>query len=109
MIADIILINAREFEAKCLNNNICAFILVISDIVDSSILSIPPITIFSKYFDLAEVFFKKAAYTLPKHGLQHLVMEILETLLLQLLYNFSQIELKVFQEYISNNLAKRLI
>ena len=44
------------------------FLLAISKIVDSSILSTPPITIPSEYLDLAKVFSKEIANTLPEHG-----------------------------------------
>ena len=65
--ADIALHTTREFQAECLTEGACVFVLAISDIVDSSILT-APITIPSEYLDLAEVFSEDAANTLLEHG-----------------------------------------
>ncbi len=107
--ANIALLNAGEFEAECLTEGARAFVLAISDIVDSSILSTPPITIPSEYLDLAEVFSEEAANTLPEHGPQDLALETSGTPPFGPLYNLSQVELEVLREYISDNLAKGFI
>ena len=99
------MLNAREFEAECLTKGTCAFVLAISDIVDSSILT-APITIPSEYLDLAEVFSEDAANTLPEYGPQDLALETSGAPQFGPLYNLSQVELEVVREYISDNLAK---
>ena len=97
---DVALVNAGEFEAECLTDGACAFVLAISDIVDSSILSTPPITIPPEYLDLAEVFSEEAANTLPEYGPQDLALETSGTPLFGPLYNLSQVELEVLRETI---------
>lgn len=106
-ITNIALINARKFEAECLTEGACAFFVAISDIVDSSILGTPPITIPSEHLDLAEVFSEEAANTLPQHGPQDLALETSGTPPFGPLYNLSQIELEVLREY--SNIAKGFI
>ena len=107
--ADIALLNAGEFEAECLSEGACVFVLAISEIVDRSILSTSPITIPLEYLDLAEVFSEEAANTLPEHGPQDLALETSEAPPFGPLYNLSQVELEVLREYISDNLAKGFI
>lgn len=89
------MLNAAEFKAEYLTEGACAFVLVISDIVDSSILSTLPITISSEYLDLAEIFSEEAANTLPNHGPQDLALETSGAPLVGPLYNLSQVELEV--------------
>lgn len=103
------MLNAGEFEAECLTEGIRVFILAISEIVASSILSTPPITIPSEYLDLAEVFFEETANTLPEHGPHDLALEISKAPPFGPLYNLSQVELEVLREYILDNLAKGFI
>ena len=102
------MLNSGEFEAKYLSESTCVF-LAISEIVDSSILSTSLFTIPLEYLDLAEVFFKETANTLPKYGPQDLALETSEALPFGLLYNLSQVEREVFREYISDNLTKAFI
>lgn len=66
--ADILLLNAGEFETECFTEGASAFVIAISDIVNGSILSTPLIEIPSEYLDLTEVFFEEAAYILLMHG-----------------------------------------
>lgn len=106
---DIALVNASEFEADCLTEGVCAFVLAISDVLNSSIPSTGPNIIPSEYLDLAEVFSEEAANTLPEHGPQDLNLETLGTPPFGPLYNLSQVELEVFREYITDNLAKGFI
>ena len=103
------MLNIGEFEAEYLSECTCVFVFAILEIIDSSILSTSPITIPSKYFDLAEVFSEEAANTLPEHGSQDLALETSEIPSFRLLYNFSQVELEVFREYILDNLVKGFI
>lgn len=62
-----------------------------------------------EYSDLAHVFSENTANTLPKHGDHDLCLETTETPLFGPLYNFSQNELEVLQEYIADNLTKGFI
>lgn len=107
--ANIALVNASEFEAECLTEGACAFVVAISDIVDCSIISGTPSITIPEYLDLAEVFLEEAANTLPEHGPQDLYLETSGTPPFGPLYNLSQVELEVLREYISDNLAKGFI
>ena len=108
--ANIALVNASEFEAECLTEGACAFVVAISDIVDySSTLGTPSITIPPEYLDLAEVFSEEAANTLPEHGPQDLCLETSGTPPFGPLYNLSQVELEVLREYIVDNFANGFI
>lgn len=107
--ADIALLNTSEFEADCQTEDACAFILAISDVFNGSIPSTSLNIILSEYLDLAEMFSKEAANTLPEHGPQDLNLETLGTPPFGPLYNLSQVELEVLQEYIMDNLAKGFI
>lgn len=78
-------------------------------IVDSSNLSTPLITIPSGYCNLLELFFKEAANTLPEHGPPDLALETSEAPPFVLLYNLLQMELEILQEYITDNLANEFI
>lgn len=91
------MLNAREFEAECLTKGACGFFLAISDIVDSSLSSTPPMTIPSEYLDIAGVFSEEAANTLPEHGPQDLALETSGTPPFGPLYNRSQVELEVLR------------
>ena len=86
--ADIALLNAWEFEAECLTEGGCTFVLAISDIVDSSILT-TPITILSEYLDLAEIFSEDAVNTLAKYEPQDLALKTSEVPPFGPLYNLS--------------------
>ena len=65
------MLNAGEFKAECLSKGACVFVFAISEIVDSSILSTPLITIPLEYLDLAKVFSKEAANILSEYGPQN--------------------------------------
>ena len=103
------MLNAGEFEAECFSEGAYLFVLMISEIVDSSILSTLPITNPLEYLDLAEVFSEEAANTLPEHRPQDLALETSEAPPFRPLYNISQVELEVLQEYILDNLVKGFI
>ena len=79
------------------------------EIVDSSILSTPLITISFEYLNLAEVFSEEVANTLLQHGPQDLALETSEAPLFGPLYNLLQVELEVLRKYILDNLAKGFI
>ena len=81
--------NTGEFGAQYFSEGAYIFILMISEIVDSSILSTTLITNPLEYLDLAEVFSKEAANTLPKHRSQDLALETSEAPPFRLLYNIS--------------------
>ncbi len=73
MTENIALVNGSEFEAECLTEGVCAFVVAISDIVEySSTSSTPSINIPLDYLDLADMFSEGAATTLPEYGLQDL-------------------------------------
>lgn len=62
--ANIALVNKLEFKAEYPTENAYAFVVSISYIIDSSILSTPLITIAPEYLDLAEELSEEAANTL---------------------------------------------
>lgn len=72
-------------------------------------MSTPLITIPSEYLNLVQVFTEEVANTLPKYGPQDLALETSRAPPFGPLYNCTQVDLGVLQEYISNNLAKKYI
>ena len=107
----IALLDTQEFEVEFYNSDAVAYIIAITktDLADSKepLRQIPLIP--SEYADLANVFSKDAANTLPEHGNQDLRLETPGAPSFGLIYNLSQNELEVLREYIAENLAKRFI
>lgn len=104
------MLNAQKFEIEYSSSNVVAYIIVIMEMDLGELKTRLQVSIIpSEYSDLAHVFSKDAANTLSKYGNHDLCLETTKTPLFGLLYNFFQNELKVFQEYIANNLAKWFI
>lgn len=79
------------------------------DPIDLEKLSKQILLFFLKYTNLAYVFSKNAANTLPKYRNYNLCLETMSIIKFEPLYNLFQNKLKVPQKYIANNLAKRFI
>ena len=105
----IALLNAQKFEIECLSSDKRVYIIAIieTDLRElKTKLQVPVIS--SDYSDLAHIFLEDTINTLPEYGDYNLCLETTKTPPFRLLYNISQNELDVLQEYIVDNLAKNL-
>ena len=105
------LLNGQEFEAECSSSDAVAYMIASTE-TDLANPKEPPRQIPlipSEYADLAHVFSKDVANTLPENGNHDLRLETTGTPSFGPLYKLSQNELEVLREYIADNLAKRFI